>query len=440
MTIVPQTSDLLRAATETLGLQPYPPLRGVTKLTNKSYTPEKLEKGILRQRHNLTCFKDGTIRYDAVNAPLTHFKPSQFHLDIKTLQTLGYLTDRFGEPLESEEQIVELKPQDIILPQDSVDHFKRLSAFLDDLLSRFFKAETFYDFQNPQDLVGALLVGVSPKASVGTVGRIIGFTNARVCYAYPTWHTAKYRGCDGDVDSLTLLLDVFLNYSPTLCPDQVTGLLDTPMLIEPLLPPSIVVKRPSQFDLADSYTREFYMKTEGRPPARSLEGTACIHQDANSGLESTYRYTHWSSTLVTSEPGSSYSYPAPMPDKVSKQIVTASKILAVDVDGLICSLLNNYLVKEILDNLDSYSTQKFRCKGCGETYRRPPVKGACLTCGRELMPSVALSIAEKYILLANELIKTHQVAQPIMDKIRLALDNLQLLSESKKQTSIADFI
>jgi hypothetical protein len=56
------------------------------------------------------------------------------------------------------------------------------------------------------------------------------------------------------------------------------------------------------------------------------------------------------------------------------------------------------------------------------------------------MPSMALSIAEKYILLANELIKTHQVAQPITDKIRLALDNLQLLSESKKQTSIADFI
>jgi len=388
-TVVPHTLDLLRAASETVGLQAYPPLKGVAKLTNRSRSPERLEKGILRQRHNLTCFKDGTTRYDTVNAPLTHFKPSQFHMDIKTLQDLGYLTDQFGKPLEFDDQIIELKPQDVILPLDSADHFKRLSSFLDDLLARFFKSEIFYDIQKQRDLIGTLVVGISPRASVGVIGRVIGFTDGRVCFAHPFWHAAKHRDCSGDIDSLTLLLDVFLNYSPSLCPDYPTGLLDTPFLIEPIVLSSDA-KKLSAFDTMTSYPQDFYTGTIDRPSAKALEETLLIKQ-ANTNSERNLSYTHWSSLVVSSQPRSSYSNPGSMPDKVSKQIAVASKIRTVDVDGLISSLLNNYLVKEIIANLDAYSIQKFRCKGCGETYRRPPLKGTCLTCGRELVPSLTLS-------------------------------------------------
>ncbi len=436
--VVPHTQDLLRAASDTVGLQPYPPLKGVSQLGNRSRTPERLEKGILRQRHNLTCFKDGTVRYDVVNAPLTHFKPLQFHLDLKTMQELGYVTDKFGKPLESEDQIVELKPQDIILPQDSGDHLKRLSNYLDDVLTRFFKVKAFYDAQSQRDLVGALAVGISPEASLGIVGRIIGFTDARVCYAHPFWHAAKYRDCGGDVDSITLLMDVLLNFSPSLCPDHVTGLLDTPVMIEPVVLPSFSHRKPSFFDRLDSYPLEFFLRTSERPSVHSLEGILQATSEANR-VGRNYLYTHWSTSTVTSQPRSSYSIPGPMPDKVSRQIATATKIQTVDVDGLISSLLNNYLVKEIIITLDAYSTQEFRCRGCGEVYRRPPLKGTCLTCGKELIPSVSLSTVEKYVLLANELINTHHIAQPTKDKVTLALENLRLLSEYKKQTSIVDF-
>lgn len=438
-TMVPRIEDLLRAASDTVGLQPYPPLRGVTKLGNSSRIPERLEKGILRQRHSLTCYKDGTTRYDVTNAPLTHFKPAQFHMDISTLNALGYTLDVFEKPLESDGQILELKPQDVILPQDSGDHFKRLATFLDDLLSRFFKTEILYNIQKQTDLTGALVVGISPKTSLGVVGRIIGFTEARVCYAHPLWHAAKHRDCGGDIDSLTLLLDVFLNYSPTLCPGQVTGQLDTPAMIEPvILSPDVPISRRSLSNRMNTYPHEFFMAASDRPSARSLEGKMPQESKRETPSED-FLYTLWTSSVVTSQPRSSYSNPRPMPDKVSTQIAVASRIQAVDVNGLISSLLNNYLVKEIIGNLDAYSTQKFRCKGCGETYRRPPIKGTCLTCGRELLPSLTLSAVEKYVLLANELIRAHQIPQPIRDKVTLTLENLQLLSESKKQTSIADF-
>jgi DNA polymerase II large subunit len=440
VTAVPQTQDLLRAASASLSLQPYPPLKGVIKLSNRLLMPERLEKGILRQRHNLTGFKDGTTRYDIVNAPLTHFKPSQFHIDVKILRDLGYSTDRYGQPLESGEQIIELKPQDLILSEESVDHLKRLATYLDDVLTRFAKAEAYYNIQNQEDLLGTLVVGISPKASVGVVGRIIGFTNARVCYAHPIWHASKHRNCGGEVDSLTLLLDVMLNYSPKLCPNQLGGLLDVPFMIEPivLLPAS---PKGTPFNALSSYPSEFYEGVNTGQLSQSLEEPVFNPQ----GKEEThpgslYDYTHWSSTVVASQPRSQYTTAGPMSDKVSRQISVANRIRAVDVDGLVSSLLNNYLVKEILSNLDAYPTQKFRCKGCGETYRRPPLKGTCLTCGRELLPTVTLAAVEKYALLASELTKSHEITQSIKDKVTLTLENLQLLSESKKQTSIADYV
>lgn len=441
-TAVPRVLDILRAASASTGLQPYPPLKGVVRLANRSLTPERLEKGIMRQRHSLTSFKDGTIRYDTINAPLTHFKPSQLHTDIKTLQNLGYVVDRYGRPLESEEQTLELKPQDIILPEECGDHLKRLAAYLDDLLTRFFKTEAFYDIHKQDDLLGALVVGISPKASIGVVGRIIGFANARVCFAHPMWHAAKHRDCGGDADSLTLLLDVLLNYSPRLCPDQLEGLLDTPTMIEPIILQSTTTRTPTLLDTLSSYPQEFFIKASEKVSSQLFERmfSSASRSDNSEAPELIYEYTHWSSNIVPRQPWSQYAAPGPMPDKVNKQIAVASRIQAVDVDALVSSLLNNYLVKEIIKNLEAYSTQRFRCKGCGEAYRRPPLKGNCLTCGRELLPTVTMAAVEKYALLANELTRSHKIPQPIKDKVALTLENLQLLSESKKQTSIADYV
>ena len=50
-------------------------VKGVKGMTNETKTPEILEKGILRAKHGLSVFKDGTIRFDVTNAPLTHFTP-----------------------------------------------------------------------------------------------------------------------------------------------------------------------------------------------------------------------------------------------------------------------------------------------------------------------------------------------------------------------------
>ena len=74
-------------------------LRGVKGLTNLDKTPEMLEKGILRAKYSVSTYKDGTIRFDGTNAPLTHITPIEIGVSIEKMHQMGYLSDTHGLPL-----------------------------------------------------------------------------------------------------------------------------------------------------------------------------------------------------------------------------------------------------------------------------------------------------------------------------------------------------
>jgi hypothetical protein len=128
---------------------------------------EPLEKGILRQKHNLYAFKDGTIRFDATNEPLTHFKPAWISVSIGKLRELGYTRDYLGRDLVSPDQIVELMMQDVIIPRDSAKHLLNAAKFIDEELAKLYDLEPFYNVSSIDDLVGHMVVGLAPHTSVG---------------------------------------------------------------------------------------------------------------------------------------------------------------------------------------------------------------------------------------------------------------------------------
>ena len=194
------------------------PIKGVRGLTSESKTPEPLEKGILRSRHGVYVYKDGTLTIDATNAPLTHFRPSDIGANLETLIGLGYEIDHNGQPLADADQILELKPQDIIIPRDIASDLLKMAQFVDDELQNLYGLPAFYGAQKQDDMLGKIFVGLAPHTSVGVVGRLIGFSTAQVCFANPCWHAAKRRDCDGDGDSLLLLPDALLNFSTRVHP------------------------------------------------------------------------------------------------------------------------------------------------------------------------------------------------------------------------------
>ena len=85
---------ILSSASKRLGIPvPVEMIKGVKGLTNKSKFPESIEKGLLRAKWKVSIFKDGTLRFDATNAVLTHFRPGEVGLSLEKARSLGYEKD-----------------------------------------------------------------------------------------------------------------------------------------------------------------------------------------------------------------------------------------------------------------------------------------------------------------------------------------------------------
>ncbi|MFB6360968.1 MAG: DNA-directed DNA polymerase II large subunit [Halobacteriales archaeon] len=170
-------------------------LKGVKGLMSATKTPEPLEKGVLRAVHGVSTFKDGTVRYDMTDLPVTSVRPAELDVSVEQFRALGYERDVNGEPLEYDDQLVALRAQDIVLSSGAAQHLMQVADFVDDLLERFYGLDPFYEVEERGDLVGALVFGLAPHTSAAVVGRIVGFTDAAVGYAHPYFHAAKRRNC-----------------------------------------------------------------------------------------------------------------------------------------------------------------------------------------------------------------------------------------------------
>ena len=177
-------------------------IKGVRGTSNKEHIPENLIKGILRATYDLYVNKDGTIRYDMTEMPMTHFKPKEIGTSIKKLKELGYTNDIFENDLVNDDQLLELMPQDIVLPScpESGDEgadtvFLRVANYIDDMLERVYDLPRFYNLKSKDDLIGHVVMGLAPHTSAGILGRIIGFIKAQAVFANFMWHAAQRRDC-----------------------------------------------------------------------------------------------------------------------------------------------------------------------------------------------------------------------------------------------------
>lgn len=434
---------IITKATKDLDVIPIQPLKGVKSLMGKNRSAEPLEKGILRQKNSIFTFKDGTIRFDATNEPLTHFKPKWILTDFNTLRNLGYSKDHLGIELTSSEQLIELMMQDVIIPIQAAEHLLRVSKFIDDELQKFYGLPTFYNATSISDLTGHLIVGLAPHTSVGIVGRIIGFTNSQVCLASPIWHSAKRRDCDGDADSLMLMLDIFLNFSREYLPDKIGGLMDAPLLIQPFVLPHEVQRQAHNVDISQNYPIEFYRNSWNSTQAtESIAYIDLIKKRIGQNNEFfDYNFTHTTDTITLDVSRSSYSSLNTMEDKLNMQMSTAKIIEAVDPDDVASMVLTTHILPDIMGNMRAYSSQSFRCNECGIKYRRMPIIGKCIECNNSLLQTVTRGSVEKYIDIALNICHEYRIDEYLINRVKSLELELSLLFKNKEKTqfSITDF-
>ncbi|MCX8205802.1 MAG: DNA polymerase II large subunit [Candidatus Micrarchaeota archaeon] len=416
--------------------------RLIKGLTNSTKVPEPFEKGLLRAKHNVHVFKDGTCRFDATDLPATHFRPREIGTPIEKLIALGYTHDVNGDPLERDDQVLELFPQDVIFSENLGEFAVNVANFVDDLLIHLYGLRPYYKATRKEDMVGHLVITLSPHTSAGVLCRLIGYVKGRVGISHPYVVCARRRNADGDEDAVMLLMDAFLNFSKLYLPETRGATMDAPLVLTTIVDPSEVDDEVHAMEVVDSYGLEFYLAAEEykMPSAVKVETVESRLGKPNQlyGL----KYTHEVSDINDSPVYSEYVQLKSMKEKLDKQFSLYDRIRAVDPADCAARLLSSHFIPDIYGNLRSFTRQSFRCGNCNSSYRRVPLVGKCEKCGGRLLLTINKGGIEKYIKLAKFVINKYNLPPYAMQRLEQVEKEIASIfeDETRKQSSLAQFL
>ncbi len=431
-------------------------IKGIRGTSNKFHIVEHLAKGLLRAKYNLYVNKDGTTRYDCTELPITHFKPKEIKTCISKLKELGYTADIHNRELTSEDQLLELKPQDVILPGfDSLDEsapkvLKRVADYVDALLSSFYKLKPFYNLHKEEDLIGHLVIGLAPHISAGLIGRIIGFSETQGLLTHPMYHAGMRRDCDGDEACVMLLMDALLNFSRQYLPERRGAkTMDAPLVLTSLLNPTEVDDQVHGLDVVWRYPLEFYEASlQMKKPWEvvSSNGKKMVEQLSDRlGTPLQYEgfgFTHPVDNFNKGVCCSAYKLLPSMEEKLIGQMDIAQKVRAVNMDDVAKLVIQKHFLRDIKGNLRKFSSQQFRCVKCNTKYRRPPLSGKCHECNSRLQFTITEGSVVKYLgpsLMLAEKYNFSPYLKQILDILKTDVDSI--FGKSKdKQVGLGSFM
>ena len=402
-----------------------PIVKGVKGMTSKDKINEHLVKGILREKNDISTFRDGTMRFDMVDITMTHFKPIEIGITAKQARDLGYDCD-------NENQVIELMPQDVVVPLNCATNLLNTTKFVDELLMTLYDMDSFYNCEKIEDLVGHLIMGIAPHTSGAILSRIIGFCDIKGHYGHPYYHAAKRRNCDGDIDAIIMLMDGLINFSRAYLSAFRGGLMDAPLILTMTIEPTEIDKEALNVDTMWKYPVSFYEGTMDRPSAKeatkslgieTVEVRLAKELNAFEG----FGYTHTTTDACEGPKVNPYTALDSMKQKTFMQFELGERIRAVDNKDQAGRLINRHLIRDMRGNLRAYGQQKVRCTKCGESYRRVPIAGKCIAviekdaenpmtgeiedkiCNYKLILTVHQGSVAKYDGLINSIIEKYGV-------------------------------
>ena len=420
-------------------------IKGVRETKSDDRSCENLSKGLLRAKYNLNVNKDGTIRYDISEMPITHFKPLEVGTSIEKLKELGYEKDIHGKDLEDENQVLEIFPHDVILPacpdspdQKADDVFFNISKFVDDELKYLYGNEKIFNFESKRDLPGVLLGCMAPHNCAAVVGRIIGFSKVQALLASPYMHAAMRRDCDGDEAAVMLLMDLLVNFSKKFLPSHRGGTQDAPLVLNTRMRAGEVDDMIFDVDVGSKIPLELFKAAEeGKAPwevkMEQVSGRLGGKREFDNLM-----FSYDTSDINKGPRCSSYKTLPTMKDKVAEQMTLCKKIRAVDTSDVARLVIERHFIRDIKGNLRKFSQQTFRCVGCNEKYRRPPLAGKCIACGGKLIFTISQGSIMKYLQASLDLARTYNVSPYLLENLEIIEKDIESIfgRDKEKQTTL----
>jgi DNA polymerase II large subunit len=419
-------------------------IKGVRGTSNKDHIPEHIAKGILRAKHSIYVNKDGTTRYDMTQLAITHFKSKEIQTSIEKLKELGYEKDIHGKELTDTNQVLELKPQDIILPscdgapEEGADQILFRSAnFIDELLVKLYGLKPFYNLKSPIDLAGKLVVALAPHTSAAITARIIGFSKTQGFYAHPLIHAATRRDCDGDEASVTLIMDMLLNFSRQFLPNSRGATQDAPLVLTSTLIPSEVDDMVFDIDVGKKYPLEFYEACLQYKQPWDVEIDQLGKRLNTEGQYEGMMFTHDVENINHGARCSAYKTLPSMQEKLKGQMNLAEKIRAVDTSDVARLVIEKHFIRDTKGNLRKFSQQVFRCVSCNQKYRRPPLIGKCTQCNGKILFTISEGSIVKYLEPAISLAVKYDLPPYLKQSLELTKRRVEGIFGKEKEKQIA---
>lgn len=425
-------------------------IKGIRGTSSENHVMENLAKGILRARYGLQVNKDGTIRMDATELPLISFKAKEIGTSIEKLKKLGYDEDIYGKKLENDEQILELMPHDILIP-DCVENpdekggevFVKIANFIDEELEKFYGLNSYYNVQTKEDLIGKLGVCMAPHNCAGVICRFIGFSNTQGLFASPYMHAAIRRDCDGDEAAIMLLGDVLLNFSKHFLPSHRGGNQDAPLVLNAKIDAGEVDDQILDLELTEGYPLELYEKAERKLHSSEVKEIKTIKHVLKEGKNPFKKigFTHNTSNFNEGVLCTSYKLLGLMQDKVKHQMELVEKLRSVDTSDTARLIIERHFIRDMRGNLRKFSQQDFRCVKCNEILRRPPLNGVCPVCGGKIIFTIHEGGIKKYLEPALDLANKYHLSKYLKQNLELVKRYIDSIfgKELEKQKALNEF-
>lgn len=424
-------------------------IKGIKGTSSEDHDFENLSKGILRTKYHLCVNKDGTVRYDATEIPITHFKPVEIGASVEKLKSLGYTLDVTGKELVDSNQTLLLMPHDILLPccpdtQDerADDVFFNIANFLDEELEKIYGLPRYYNLKSKEDLIGHYVACMAPHNCAGVVGRIIGFCKLQGLVASPFMHAAMRRDCDGDEAAVMMLLDVLLNFSRKFLPSHRGGTQDAPLVLNAHIRAGEVDDQILDFETCSFYPLEVYEAGEQKKHSSEIK-IETVKKLLKEGRDPFLNigFTHDTTNFNAGIFNSSYKVLPTMKEKVGSQMDLVNKIRAVDASDVARLIIERHFIRDIRGNLRKFSHQEFRCVNCNEKFRRPPLAGVCHKCGGKILFTISEGSIKKYLDHAIELSVNYNIPDYTRQALNLAKQYIESIfgKESDKQVDLKKF-
>ena len=185
--------------------------------------------------------------------------------------------------------------------------------------------------------------------------------------------------------------------------------MDAPLLLSPLLNPSEVARQALNIETIEQLPVEFYEKTWQNAHPSEVESLVPTLNKTLGSDHWSIGFTHSTENLDHARLISSYKELPTMLDKVKEQLQLADQIVAVRGEEVAVKVLSTHILRDLVGNLRTFSTQRVRCMSCGSKPRRVPLGGKCHKCGGKLVATVFRSGVEKYLDVATEMVQRYKI-------------------------------